>query len=451
MAESAASTIVAVSTPPGRGGIGVVRLSGPAAKIIAEKIARAELQPRIPKLAHFWIDGRPIDQGLLLWFPGPASFTGEDVVEFQAHGSPVVLRLLVETCIALGARPAQPGEFSKLAFLNDKLDLTQAEAIADLIDAGSAAAARAAARSLDGALSKRVAELQEQLINLRVFCEAAIDFVDEDIEFLEQDEFRSKLQTCHEAVEKCLDSAKSSRVLKEGLKLVILGRPNAGKSSLLNQLSGIDRAIVTEIAGTTRDTIQEFIDLDGLPLEITDTAGLNESPDPVEKIGIERAVSSAKNADLIMALFDDSKETPDATLELLKTYLADTFDVKRLILIGNKIDLSNKTSGFDNERGYLAISAKTGQGIADLKDLLKQQAGFTEQEPEFLARKRHLDALEEAKTHLTTATELLTARTAPELIAEELRMSHLALQDITGTTTADEFLGEIFSRFCIGK
>jgi len=451
MADSHHSTIVAASTPPGRGGIGVVRLSGASARAIAEKISRFELKPRTPQLAHFWVEDRPIDQGLLLWFPGPASFTGEDVVEFQAHGSPIVLRLLIEACIKLGARPAEPGEFSKLAFLNDKLDLTQAEAIADLIDAGSAAAARAAARSLDGALSKRVAELQEALVDLRVFCEAAIDFVDEDIEFLERDEFRSKLHSCFSAVENCEASASSSRVLKEGLKLVILGRPNAGKSSLLNQLAGIDRAIVTEIAGTTRDTIHEYIDIDGLPLEITDTAGLNESPDPVEKIGIERAIRSAKNADLILALFDDSQETPETTLSLLNTYPDGELHKLQLILLGNKIDLSNKTPGFDKGNGYLALSAKTGEGIPELKSLLKEKANFTDQEPEFLARERHIKVLQEAKTHLTKAIQLLTDRTAPELIAEELRMSHVELQRITGATSADEFLGEIFSRFCIGK
>lgn len=451
MADSTSSTIVAVSTPPGRGGIGVVRLSGSKAKAIAEQISRSKLEARKPRLANFWIQDQAVDQGLLLWFPEPASFTGQDVVEFQAHGSPVVLRLLVEECIRRGASPAEPGEFSKLAFLNDKLDLTQAEAIADLIDAGSAAAVRAAARSLDGSLSRHISELQDQLIELRVFCESAIDFVDEDIEFLEQGDFHSRLLSCGEAVAQCEASASSSRILKEGLKLVILGRPNAGKSSLLNQLAGTDRAIVTDIAGTTRDTLHEVLDLDGLPLEITDTAGLNESPDPVEKIGIERAIRSAQGADLVLALFDDNNDSLESTQTLLAEYFKDESKNLPVIYIGNKIDLSGNKPGYQRNLACLRLSAKTGAGLPELKKLLKERANYSDQEPEFLARERHLLALRDARQHIETASNLLSKKTSPELIAEELRLSHLALQKITGAVSADDFLGEIFSRFCIGK
>ncbi len=450
MAEPPSHTVVALSTPPGRGGIGVVRLSGSQAVAIAEQIGRISLKPRTPQLAHFWTELGAIDQGLMIWFAKPHSFTGQDVVEFQGHGSPVALRELVNRCIALGARPAQPGEFSKLAFLNDKIDLTQAESIADLIEAGSAAAARAAARSLDGGLSRQIQALLEQLMELRVYCEAAIDFVDEDIEFLELEAFKTRLLACRDQVLTCLSNASASRRLGEGLKVVILGRPNAGKSSLLNLLVGSDRAIVTDIAGTTRDTLREQIDLDGLPLEITDTAGLNDQPDAVESLGIERALASAQRADLILLLFDDQQDTTSSIVALLNSYLPlRQIAQDQLLLVANKIDLSGRAGGYAD--GVLGLSVRSGAGLVELKQELKARANFTEQEPEFLARARHIDALQSAAEHLRLAVDLLQSKTAPELIAEELRFTHLDLQQITGVESADQFLGQIFSRFCIGK
>ena len=451
-------TIVAVATAPGKGGIGVIRLSGPAASGIAARVLRSGLS-LTPRHAHFsaFIDnrGEQIDEGLALFFPAPHSFTGEDVVELQGHGGPVILDQIVRTCISHGARQARAGEFSLRAFLNDRIDLTQAEAIADLIDAGSEAAARAAMHSLQGEFSREVDQLVAGLIHLRMYVEAAIDFPEEEIDFLNDGKVKKEIRLLIDQIETVLAVAKQGRLLREGMTVVIAGRPNAGKSSLLNALSGHDTAIVTDIAGTTRDVLRETIQIDGLPINVIDTAGLRESPDQVEKEGIRRAWAEIAKADLLLVLTDitecaDSIETlgdilPDEDQRLASLTVP-------VLLVLNKVDLCANVKMPNSRFDSLAISAKTGAGLPELRQTLKQRVGYQfSSEGRFSARRRHLTALEAALLSLQQGENQLDQHRAGELLAEDLRAAQRALEEITGAFSADDLLGKIFSSFCIGK
>ncbi len=445
-------TIAAVATPPGRGGVGIVRVSGPRAAAIGEAVAGRRLRPRHAHYLPFLdADGNPIDEGIALYFPAPRSFTGEEVVEFQGHGGPVVLDLLLRRVVELGARLARPGEFSQQAFLNDKLDLVQAEAIADLIEAASEEAARSALRSLQGAFSKRVEALLEALIALRVHVESAIDFPEEEIDFLSDRAITDQLDALERDLAELLANARQGCLLREGMRIVIAGRPNAGKSSLLNALAGRDSAIVTAIAGTTRDVLREEIDLDGLPLHIIDTAGLRQSDDPVERIGIERAWQQIERADRLLLVIDSREgmgEEERAILERLPPALPVT-------LVWNKIDLTGAAPRIDEaaEPGpAIFLSAQSGEGMALLREHLKACVGYRSAgEGEFMARRRHLDALERVEAHLAAGRHQLEAFRAGELLAEELRQAQQALGEITGHFSSDDLLGRIFSSFCIGK
>lgn len=445
----AGDTIAAIATPPGRGGIGIIRVSGPGVPDLATALFTQALRPRHAHFVAFRdTGGEVIDQGLALYFPAPHSFTGEPVLELHTHGSPVVLDDLMRRLLDLGVRAAGPGEFSERAFLNDKIDLTQAEAIADLIESTTVQAARSAQRSLQGEFSHRIETLVQALIQLRLYVEAAIDFTDEDIDFLTEGHIARHLTDLTGRVEATLCAARQGCLLREGMTLVIAGRPNAGKSSLLNVLTGRDSAIVTAIAGTTRDTLREFIQIDGLPLHIIDTAGLREdSNDPVEQEGMRRARTEIARADRILLLIDD---TDPRDSEALLASIPARLPVTR---IHNKIDLTGKPPGIEaTDAGPVVyLSLKTGAGTATLLDHLKQCAGYdSEAEGLFSARRRHLDAIGRARAALEQAMSQLESG-APELLAEELRTAQLALSEITGAFTSDDLLGRIFSSFCIGK
>jgi tRNA modification GTPase len=451
-------TIVAVATAPGKGGIGVVRLSGPRAANIATMLLRPGLTLR-PRHAHFSafldINGEQIDEGLALFFPAPHSFTGENVVELQGHGGPVVLDQIVRCCIRHGARQARAGEFSLRAFLNDRIDLTQAEAIADLIDAGSEAAARAALHSLQGEFSREVNHLVDALIQLRMYVEAAIDFPEEEIDFLSDGKVSGDLQQLIGKTADVLAVARQGRLLREGMTVVIAGRPNAGKSSLLNALAGHDAAIVTDIAGTTRDVLREMIQIDGLPINIIDTAGLRESPDIVEREGIRRAWAEIERADLLLVLTDLT--TTPAQINSLHDLLPDEeqrlsrVDVPVLLVL-NKLDLHQGKALPQTDFDQVAISARGGDGLSQLREKLKQRVGYQQtSESRFSARRRHLTALESAMSALQNGANQLTRHRAGELLAEDLRSAQQALEEITGAFSADDLLGKIFSSFCIGK
>ena len=440
-------TIVAIATPPGKGGIGIVRLSGGDAEDLARQIIGEIPKPRVATRATFRdADGQPIDTGIALWFPAPDSFTGESVLEMQGHGGPVVMSLLVEAAVDRGARRAEPGEFSKRAFLNGKLDLVQAEAVADLIDSGTAQAARAAHRSLSGAFSRDVDVLSEKLIRLRLHVEAAIDFPEEEIDFLSDKALFEQLDSCQQAFAALQERASAGRLLKDGLHTVIVGKPNAGKSSLLNLLSGQDAAIVTEYAGTTRDILREQIDVDGLAVELVDTAGLRDNADAVEAEGIRRAKKALENADVVLWIQDATDSDPrlpdDTTLP----------DVP-VIVLRNKIDLSGDTAGLAIEEPLvLNISATSGAGIDALKNTIRNVAGFTDQgEGAFTARQRHVDALATAAGHFAAGRKALETDKAGELLAEELRLAQESLAALTGEFSSDDLLGRIFTEFCIGK
>lgn len=449
-------TITAIATAPGRGGVGIIRVSGPKAKLVAEHIIHQPLQPRYAHFTDFFaLDGQVLDQGIALFFPGPNSFTGEDVLELQGHGGPIILDLILREICQLGVRLARPGEFSERAFLNDKLDLAQAEAIADLIDATSEQAARNAFHSLQGAFSKRIHQLVEALIQLRIYVEAAIDFPEEEIDFLNDGHINHELNNIEQQLHAVFKEAQQGVLLREGMRVVIAGRPNAGKSSLLNQLSGRDSAIVTSIAGTTRDVLREHIHIDGMPLHIIDTAGLRDSPDEVEQIGIERAWQEILQADRILLLVD-SRSTPEYEPNAIwPEFVARLPKPEKITLIRNKIDLSNEPSGLLNTTSSsvcIGISATTGSGIEALKDHLKAVIGLQQSnEGGFTARRRHLDALERAQTFLQAGKAQLAGYAAGELLAEDLRQSQNALNEITGEFTSDDLLGRIFSSFCIGK
>jgi len=444
---SHADTIVAIATAAGTGGVGVLRLSGKRCVDIAAGLGLPALQARRAHYARFQdADGSVIDDGLALYFPGPRSFTGENVLELQGHGSPVVLRQLLARCVALGARQARPGEFSERAFLNGKLDLAQAEAIADLISAGDTRAARAARRSLDGVFSRRVDALAEQVTVLRIHIEAAIDFADEPIETLGGAEVREGLTAAQATLAELLRDAERGRKLRDGLHAVLIGPPNAGKSSLLNALAGSERAIVTDVAGTTRDTLQETLRIDGLELTLVDTAGLRESGDAIEREGMRRARAELQRADLALVVVDarDPKAGHAAVA-------SDVAQVPRVLWIHNKSDLLDSAAVLGPEE--IAVSATTGDGLSVLHERLAWIAGAgagESVEGEFSARTRHVEALHLAGEHLAAASAQL-AHEQLELAAEELRLAHDALGEITGRMTADDLLGRIFSSFCIGK
>ncbi|MCC5813078.1 MAG: tRNA uridine-5-carboxymethylaminomethyl(34) synthesis GTPase MnmE [Ectothiorhodospiraceae bacterium] len=442
-------TICAIATPPGQGGVGIVRVSGPLASRLAVAVAGPLPKPRNAAFRAFVDnDGSALDEGLLLWFPAPASFTGEDVAEFQGHGGPVLLDRLLRRLVALGARLARPGEFSERAFLNGKLDLAQAEAVADLIAASSEAAARAAMQSLSGAFSERVHALTDALVALRVHVESAIDFPDEEIDFLGDGAIAEKLAGARGELAAVRQAAAQGQVLRDGMTVVIAGRPNAGKSSLLNALAESDAAIVTEIAGTTRDTLRERIQIDGMPLHVIDTAGLRESADVVEQEGIRRAWRAIAEADRLLLVVDDREGPGPLERQVLAERSADT----PVTIIRNKVDLSGGKPGEDSEgpEAVIRLSAKTGAGLDLLREHLKACMGYHAGEGSFTARRRHLDALDRADAALQLAAGQLAVG-AGELMAEELRQAQQALAEITGEFTSEDLLGAIFSTFCIGK
>ena len=444
-------TIAAIATPPGQGGIGIVRLSGPDVPDIACRLLGTLPPARQARRRDFRAaDGTLIDSGLVLYFEAPASYTGEHVLELHAHGGPVVLDLLLARVLALGARPARPGEFSERAFLNNKLDLAQAEAIADLIGSGTAQAARAAVRSMQGEFSRQVHDLTAKLTRLRMYVEAAIDFPEEEIDFLSDSGLQQGLQQLRDDFHDLLARARQGRLLRDGMTLVIAGRPNAGKSSLLNTLSGRESAIVTAIPGTTRDVLREQIQLDGMPLHIIDTAGLHDSADPVERAGMQRARQAMAQADHVLLVIDDQAGFCPADAGILDSLPPGVPHTR----IYNKVDLSGRSPGpcaVDGQPG-VALSLLTGAGMDALRSHLKQVAGFTgECEGEFSARRRHLDALERAHAHVLAGVRQLEQQHAGELLAEELRAGQQALGEITGEVSSDDLLGMIFSSFCIGK
>ncbi|RTZ66921.1 MAG: tRNA uridine-5-carboxymethylaminomethyl(34) synthesis GTPase MnmE [Aquificaceae bacterium] len=439
-------TIVAVATPAGRGGVGIIRVSGELSAHIATDILGQLPAPRKAVYTAFKSEQSTLDSGIAIYFPAPHSFTGENVIEFQGHGGPVVLDMVLKRCLALGARLARPGEFSERAFLNDKLDLAQAEAISDLIDSSSEQAARSALRSLQGHFSAAIDELLNKLIELRVYVEAALDFPDEEIDFLAGDAVTKRLDSIKQQLQEIFSKAKQGSLLREGMQLVIVGQPNAGKSSLLNALSGNDSAIVTDVAGTTRDVLRETIHLDGMPLHIIDTAGLRESDDPIEKIGIERAWKEIEKADLILLLIDDNDKNTAANHKILQQFPSSL----PVLQVHNKIDLNQQTAG--KRDGKIYISAKQQRGIEQLKSELKHYMGYqSEIEDSFIARRRHIQALEETQQAVDNAEYQLKECNAGELMAEELRLAQDSLGQITGRYTPDDLLGEIFSNFCIGK
>ncbi|PCE68421.1 tRNA uridine-5-carboxymethylaminomethyl(34) synthesis GTPase MnmE [Salinivibrio sp. YCSC6] len=449
-------TIVAQATATGRGGVGIVRVSGPLAHEIGTKMTGRELVPRRADYLPF-IDqeGQPIDQGIALFFKGPNSFTGEDVLELQGHGGPVIMDMLIQRISAFdGVRAARPGEFSERAFLNDKLDLAQAEAIADLIDASSEQAARSALQSLQGAFSKQVNQLVEKVIHLRMYVEAAIDFPDEEIDFLSDGKVASDLGHIIERLALLRKEANQGAIMRDGMKVVIAGRPNAGKSSLLNALSGKESAIVTEIAGTTRDVLREHIHIDGMPLHIIDTAGLRDASDEVERIGIERAWSEIEHADRVLFMVDGTTTTATDPAQIWPEFVSRLPEGMGMTVIRNKADITEEPLGLCavSEPALIRLSAKTGEGVDALRQHLKACMGYAGgSEGSFMARRRHLDALANAAHHLDIGQAQLEGYMAGEILAEELRLTQQHLNTITGEFTADDLLGKIFSSFCIGK
>lgn len=449
-------TIAAVATAPGRGGIGVIRLSGRFARQIAGQICGDRpLEPRHAHYRAFFHGEQLIDQGIALYFPGPNSFTGEDVVELQGHGGPVILDQLLKAAIALGARQARPGEFSERAFINDKIDLTQAEAIADLIEAGSAQAARNALQSLQGAFSSKVADLVESLTQLRIYVEAAIDFPEEEIDFLTDGKVAADIETLLAQLTAVAAQARQGAIMREGMHVAIAGPPNAGKSSLLNALAGRDTAIVTDIAGTTRDILREHIHIDGMPVQFADTAGMRDAPDRVEQIGIERAWKEVHQADRVLLVMDAAQLHSLNPLDAWPAFTRQLAEPDKLTLVLNKIDLTDYTAGLQSRTEgipVLAVSAKTGAGLDALKEHLKQSIGFSgAAEGCFSARRRHLEALARAQEFIQQGALQLHSSGAGELLAEDLRQAQQVLGEITGVVSADALLGKIFGSFCIGK
>lgn len=449
-------TIVAVATAPGRGGVGVVRISGKDLSVFITGFLgdQAVLKPRQAYYSSFLdADANPLDQGLALYFPAPHSFTGETVLELHGHGGPVVMDLLINRSIELGARMARPGEFSERAFLNDKLDLAQAEAVADLIDASSSQAAKSAVRSLQGEFSSKIQSFVERMIALRVFVEAAIDFPEEEIDFLADASLRKKLNDLSEDLLEFLSMAHQGALLREGITLVLAGKPNAGKSSLLNALAGQDTAIVTSVAGTTRDVLREKINLDGVPLNIVDTAGLRDTEDEVEQLGVKRAWQEIEKADAILYVIDVSNNEKTSLEELWPEY-SERFSKgqHKIISVFNKVDLIDGLDRSNNNDLSAYLSAKTGKGLDRLKQIILDAVGYQNQaEGLFSARRRHLTALTQASDLVVHGIAQLNATNAGELLAEDLREAQRYLSEITGEFTSDDLLGVIFSSFCIGK
>lgn len=462
MSTTKSPTIAAIATAPGRGGVGIIRISGQSLLTFAQNISGGKTpKPRTALHTDFVAkDGSIIDNGILLYFVAPASFTGEDVIELQGHGGQIVLQMLLNRCLELGARIAEAGEFTKRAFLNNKLDLAQAESVADLIDASSQTAARMALRSLKGAFSQHIHQLVDDLITLRMLVEATLDFPEEDIDFLEAADAKGKLNSLQNQLNHILNNAQQGAILREGMNVVLVGAPNVGKSSLLNALTGEDIAIVTNIAGTTRDTVREQITLDGIPIHIIDTAGLRQTNDIVEKIGIERSEQAIINADVVLILVDPSEginETTKNILAKLNQTLQNNNKQLHWIEVHNKIDLRQETASqshqgmLSNAQTLIKLSAKTGEGLDLLKQSLLQTIGWQgESEGLFLARSRHIQALQQAKEELANAI-ICSHTNQIELLAEHLRLAQNACNEITGEFNADDLLGVIFSRFCIGK
>jgi tRNA modification GTPase len=430
-------TIAAIATPPGRGGIGIVRISGPAVPRIAQQVLGSLPKPREAAKARFRAgDGEPVDEGIALYFPAPHSYTGEEVLELQGHGGPVVMQALLSTCLDAGARLAQPGEFTRRAFLEGRLDLAQAESVADLIDASSREAARSALRSLSGEFSAAIEALRSQLVELRALTEAQLDFPEEELDALHRDDAARRLARIGASLEEVLEKSRQGALLRSGVHAVLAGPPNVGKSSLLNRLAGEERAIVTPIPGTTRDVLREPVQIDGVALVLADTAGLRPSGDEIERLGMERTRAELERADVVLAVHEAGNEAQ----------VAPPGSAAARIDVYNKTDLH---PGFVAPPGGIAVSAKTGAGLDALREAIVRAAGWTATgESVFLARERHLRALATARDHLSSAS----AQTERwELFAEELRLAHEALGSITGAFGADDLLGEIFSRFCIGK
>jgi tRNA modification GTPase len=441
-------TIAAIATPPGNGGVGIIRISGTLVTEIAKQLLNKALIPRHALFSSFINDdGSMIDSGISLYFPAPASYTGEDILELQGHGGSVVLDMLLRRVISLGARLANPGEFTERAFLNNKLDLAQAEAVADLIESSTEQSARSAQKSMQGVFSAQVNELVTELTELRIYVEAAIDFVDEEIDFLTDGVVENRINRLLQSIQLIQQTAQQGRLLRDGMTVVLAGKPNAGKSSLLNALAGHEAAIVTDIAGTTRDVLRERIQLDGMPLHIIDTAGLRESDNSIEKEGIRRAHEEIQKADKILLLIDARE--PEAE-DLLKTLPAN-IDITKVY---NKIDLLGIAPEIkETEDGYSCfLSIKTGEGMDLLKQHLKQSVGFNEATDNvFIARRRHIEAIRNGYQFVASALNQLQISQAGELVAEDLRQAQMRLAEITGTVTSDDLLGKIFSSFCIGK
>ncbi len=448
-------TIAAVATPSGRGGVGIVRVSGALCQSIANQLLGTELTPRHAHYLPFLdLQGDVIDEGLALYFPGPNSFTGEDVLEFQGHGGPMLLDRLLENLLKTGVRLAQPGEFSQRAFLNDKMDLAQAEAIADLIDATSRQAADNALKSLQGVFSQKVHTLVDKLIHLRMYVEAAIDFPEEEIDFIGEGKVKEDLQAIIKQLTAVKNEAQQGCLMREGMSVVLAGRPNAGKSSLMNALAGYDKALVTEIAGTTRDVLKEHIHIDGMPLHLIDTAGLRETEDLVEQLGVERAWQEIEKADRILLLVDAQETASLDPLDIWPEFVKRLPYPERLTLVRNKIDLTAEeaTADLSTTPPVIRIAAKQLVGVDQLREHLKAVMGLQNTtEGGFSARRRHLDALEKASQVIHKGSLQLELEGAGELLAEDLRIAQEYLSEITGAFTADDLLGKIFGEFCIGK
>lgn len=440
--------IAAIATAPGRSGIGVIRVSGARLGAMVEHIVAKPLPPRQAVLAQFRdANGAAIDHGIALFFPAPHSYTGEDVLELHGHGGPVVLHLLLKRCLELGARVAEPGEFTRRAFLNDKLDLAQAESVIDLIEATTAQAARCAMRSLQGEFSHKIQELTNSLVELRALVEATLDFPEEEIDFLKQFDAETRLRATQQRLDAVLKASQQGSLLREGIHIVLAGQPNVGKSSLLNRMAGEEVAIVTDIPGTTRDAIRQGIEIGGVPVHVIDTAGLRESRDTVEKMGIARTWDAIEKADLVLLLIDAIHEETAVDREILERLPR----ALRCIRVMNKIDLVPRAAAVERYAGTATVwlSAKTGEGVELLRAVLLEAIGWRSTgESLFLARARHVEALQRARRHLGQAAD---QGSQLELLAEELRLAQEALASITGEFTADDLLGEIFSRFCIGK
>ena len=441
-------TIAAIATPPGNGGVGIIRISGALVTEIAKRLLNKSLIPRHALFTSF-IDehGCIIDSGISLYFPAPASYTGEDILELQGHGGSVVLDMLLRRVLSLGARLANPGEFTERAFLNNKLDLAQAEAVADLIESSTEQSVRSAQKSMQGVFSQQINELVAELTELRIYIEAAIDFVDEEIDFLTDGVVENRIIRLLHSLEKILKTAQQGRLLRDGMTVVLVGKPNAGKSSLLNALTGHEAAIVTDIAGTTRDVLREHIQLDGMPLHIIDTAGLRDSDNLIEKEGMRRAHEEILKADKILLLIDAREIETEVILKTLPS------DIE-IIRVYNKIDLLGiNPKLIQAENGYKCyLSIKTGQGMDLLKQHLKESVGFNDNTNDvFIARRRHIEAITASYQFVQSALEQLQHNQAGELVAEDLRQAQMSLSEITGTVSSDDLLGKIFSSFCIGK